>query len=111
MEEAVKFSFCQFKGKPVDVLRLTFLKGAFHAHFRGARLCFDCIKTPRFGLTAKGELLLIVAIYGFRRKRKNRSRRSAVFWIADPFINKSRINWIQTIKIRGRKADAPKRVP
>jgi len=28
------------------------------------------MKTPRFGLTAKGELLLIVAIYGFRRKRK-----------------------------------------
>jgi hypothetical protein len=54
MEEAVKFSFCQFKGKPADVLRLTFLKGAFYAHFRGARLCFHCMKTLALAF-AKGK--------------------------------------------------------
>jgi hypothetical protein len=69
MEEAVMFSFCQFKGKPAYVLWLTFLKGAFHARFRGARLCFHCMKTPSLCF----------------RKGKNRSRWSQ-FWVTDPFI-------------------------
>jgi len=63
MEEAVKFSFYRFMGKPWHVLRLTFLNGTFYVRFRGARLCFDCIKTLALAI-AKGELLLIVAIYG-----------------------------------------------
>lgn len=53
----------KLNSKPVDILRLTFLTGAFHALFSGARLCFHYMKTLALAYRQREKPLPLVAVF------------------------------------------------